>query len=113
VGCCWERRRRCEVHDDETAATAVAVLRRAVAWFAARGVRTERVLTDKRQPVPLARVAGRLRRAGHHAQANPPLPAQTNCKIERFHRALADGWAFARMFLSESARRKALPAWAA
>jgi hypothetical protein len=24
---------------------------------------------------------------------------------------MADGWAFARMFLSESARRKALPAW--
>lgn len=28
-----------EIHDDETAATAVAVLRRATAWFAARDVR--------------------------------------------------------------------------
>ena len=27
-----------EIHDDETAATATAVLRSAVAWFAARGV---------------------------------------------------------------------------
>ena len=35
-----------EIHDDETAATAVAVLRRAVAWFAARGVTIERVLSD-------------------------------------------------------------------
>lgn len=35
-----------EIHDDETAATAVAVLRRAVAWFAARGVPIERVLSD-------------------------------------------------------------------
>jgi len=34
-----------EIHDDETAITAIGVLRRAVAWFAARGVRTERVLT--------------------------------------------------------------------
>jgi hypothetical protein len=35
-----------EIHDDETAATAIAVLRRAVSWFAVRGVRVERVLSD-------------------------------------------------------------------
>ena len=35
-----------EIHDDETAATATGVLRRAVAWFAARGVIVERVLSD-------------------------------------------------------------------
>ena len=35
-----------EIHDDETAATAVAVLRNAVAWFAERGVSTQRVLSD-------------------------------------------------------------------
>jgi hypothetical protein len=31
---------------DETAATCAAFLRRATAWFAARGVTVERVLTD-------------------------------------------------------------------
>ena len=35
-----------EVHDDETAATATAVLARAVAWYAARGISVERVLSD-------------------------------------------------------------------
>ena len=40
-----------------------------------------------------------------------PYRPQTNGKIERFHRTLADGWAFQRMYSSESARRKALPAW--
>ena len=35
-----------EIHDDETAATATMVLRNAVAWFAARGVTVERVLSD-------------------------------------------------------------------
>ncbi|MGZ4591560.1 MAG: leucine zipper domain-containing protein, partial [Actinomycetes bacterium] len=35
-----------EIHDDETAATAIAVLRRAVAWFTARGVVVQRVLSD-------------------------------------------------------------------
>ncbi|GAB3402311.1 hypothetical protein GCM10027569_08270 [Flindersiella endophytica] len=34
-----------EIHDDETAATAIGVLRRAVAWFADRGVTVQRVLT--------------------------------------------------------------------
>jgi transposase InsO family protein len=36
---------------------------------------------------------------------------QTNGKIGRFHRTLADGRTFGRTFASESARRKALPAW--
>src|SRR3712207_5360157 len=35
-----------EIHDDETAATATAVLRRAVGWFAARDVTVRRVLSD-------------------------------------------------------------------
>lgn len=37
--------------------------------------------------------------------------AQTNGKIERFHRTLADGWAYSKHYNSESARRAALPAW--
>jgi transposase InsO family protein len=40
-----------------------------------------------------------------------PYRPQANGKIERFHRTLADGWAFRRMFLSELARRQALPGW--
>jgi len=100
-----------EVHDDETATTAVSVLRRAVAWFAARGVKTERVLSDngscyrshawRDACADLAIVHKRTR----------PYRPQTNGKIERFHRTLAAGWAFQRLYLSESARRKALPAW--
>ncbi len=35
-----------EIHDDETAATAVAVLRNAVTWFTDRGVTVTRVLSD-------------------------------------------------------------------
>jgi transposase-like protein len=35
-----------EIHDDETSQTATVVLRNAVAWFAARGVTTERVISD-------------------------------------------------------------------
>jgi transposase InsO family protein len=35
-----------EIHDDETARTAIGVLRRAVSWFRDRGVNVERVLSD-------------------------------------------------------------------
>jgi transposase InsO family protein len=35
-----------EIHDEEIAATAFGVLRRAVAWFATRGVSVSRVLSD-------------------------------------------------------------------
>ncbi|SNR91865.1 Integrase core domain-containing protein [Blastococcus mobilis] len=35
-----------EIRDEERGATATSVLRRAVAWFAARGVTARRVLTD-------------------------------------------------------------------
>jgi transposase InsO family protein len=100
-----------EIHDDETAATAIGVLRRAVAWFAARNITVERVLSDNGSPYRSRARRQACLELGIKAQRTRPYRPQTNGKIERFHRTLADGWAFARMFLSESARRKALPAW--
>ena len=46
-----------EIHDDEKAATATAVLRRAVAWFAARGVR-RRAGAVRQRHAPTARTCG-------------------------------------------------------
>ena len=40
-----------------------------------------------------------------------PYRPQTNGKIERFHRTLAEGWAFKKFYNTESARLAALPAW--
>ena len=98
-----------EVHDDETAATAIGVLRRAVAWFAARAVVVERVLSDNGS----AYRSHAWRHACAELATTPkrtrPYRPQTNGKIERFHRTLAAGWAFRRLYLSESQRRKALP----
>jgi transposase InsO family protein len=100
-----------EICSDEKAATAVAVLERAVAWFADQGVTVERVLSDN----------GACYRANAwrdacaalaitHKRTKPYRP-QTNGKIERFHRTLADGWAYARFYGSETERRAALPNW--
>jgi transposase InsO family protein len=100
-----------EIHDDETAATAIGVLRRAVAWFAARGVAVERVLSDNGSAYRSRAWRDACLELGVKPKRTRPYRPQTNGKVERFHRTLADGWAFRRMFLSESARRKALPGW--
>ena len=100
-----------EIHDDETAATAIGVLRRAVAWFTARGVTVQRVLSDNGSAYRSHAWRDACAELGIKPKRTRPYRPQTNGKIERFHRTLADGWAFARMFLNESARRKALPAW--
>ncbi|MBC6448508.1 IS481 family transposase [Actinokineospora xionganensis] len=100
-----------EIHTDEKAATAIGVLERAVAWFAQRGVTVERVLSDN----------GACYRSHAWTQAcatlaitpkrTRPYRPQTNGKVERFHRTLADGWAYARYYPSEQERRSALPGW--
>jgi transposase InsO family protein len=100
-----------EIHDDETAATAIGVLRRAVSWYAARGVRTERVLSDNGSAYKSHAWREACVELGVKHKRTRPYRPQTNGKIERFHRTLAAGWAFQRLYLSESARRKALPAW--
>jgi transposase InsO family protein len=84
-----------EVHDDELKETAIAVLRRAVFWFAARGGAWREACRDLDIK---------------HRRTRPYRP-QTDGKIERFHRTLANGWAYARHYGSESARRNALQGW--
>jgi transposase InsO family protein len=100
-----------EIHDDETADTATAVLRRAVAWFAARGVIVRRVLSDNGSPYRSRLWRQTCTQLGITPKRTRPYRPQTNGKIERFHRTLAAGWAFRRLYTSESQRRKALPSW--
>lgn len=101
-----------EVHDDETALTAVSVLRRAVAWYAERGVTVERVLSDNGSPYRSHLWRDVCRdELGIKPKKTRPYRPQTNGKIERFHKTLADGWGYARHYLSEAERRAALPAW--
>jgi len=100
-----------EIHNDETGATATAVLRRAAAWFADRGVIGRRVLTDNGGCYRSRDWATACAELGLTPKRTRPYRPQTNGKIERFHRTLADGWAFKKFYNSESARLAALPAW--
>jgi transposase InsO family protein len=100
-----------EIHDDEKATTAAGVLARAVTWFAARGVRAERVLSDNGACYRSDLWRATCTEFGITPKKTRPYRPQTNGKIERFHRTLAEGWAFNRLYASESARRRALPGW--
>lgn len=73
-----------EIHDDETAATAIAVLRRAIAWFAARGVTVKHVLSDNGscyRAHAWRDACAELHVTPKRTRAYRP---QTNGKIERF-----------------------------
>jgi transposase InsO family protein len=100
-----------EIHDDETALTATAVLTRAVAWFAERDITIERVLSDNGSCYRSFLWRETCTELGINHKRTRPYRPQTNGKIERFHRTMADGWAFKKLYSSESARRAALPAW--
>ena len=100
-----------EAHDDETKETATEVLRNAVAWFADRGVTVQRVLSDNGSCYKSNLWRETCADLGITPKKTRPYRPQTNGKIERFHRTLAEGWAFKKFYNSESARLAALPAW--
>jgi transposase InsO family protein len=100
-----------EICSDEKADTAIGVLRRAVAWFADHGVTVERVISDNGSAYRSYAWRDACQQLGITPKRTRPYRPQTNGKIERFHRTLADGWAYARFYVSESERRDALPRW--
>jgi transposase InsO family protein len=100
-----------EICADEKAETAVGVLRRAVTWFADRGVTVERVLSDNGSCYRSFAWRDSCAQLGIRHKRTRPYRPQTNGKIERFHRTLSDGWAYARLYQSEAERRAALPSW--
>lgn len=100
-----------EICTDEKAATAIEVLQRAVAWFADHGVTVERVLSDNGSAYRSHAWREACAALGITAKRTRPYRPQTNGKIERFHRTLADGWAYARLYKSTEERNAALPHW--
>jgi transposase InsO family protein len=101
-----------EVLPDEKDPTAAAFLRRAVAWFAERGVVVERVLTDNalvyRHGTEWTKACADLAISRRFIKPGCPW---TNGKAERFNRTLLAEFAYCRPWTSNRTRRAALPRW--
>jgi transposase InsO family protein len=97
-----------EVLNDLTAACAIAFLRRAVAWYAARGVTIRAVMTDNGSCYTAHAYRDALRRLGlKHLRIKPGRP-RTNGKAERLIQTLLNEWAYARIYGGSAERTAAL-----
>ncbi len=97
-----------EVLPDERAVTVTGFVERAVAWFAARGVTVERVMTDNGSGYISHRFARSLTRMEiRHIRTRPYRP-QTNGKAERFIQTAINEWAYRRPYRTSAHRTAAL-----
>jgi Integrase core domain len=97
---------------DELGSTAAGFWARAVKFFRLHGIRRiRRVLSDNGACYRSRAFALALRVSRSRHKRTRPYRPQTNGKIERFHRTLTDGWAYAKLYSSETQRRDALPGW--
>ena len=98
-----------EVLPTLTASCAVAFLRRAVDWFADRGVRVRAVMTDNGSAYVAHSHRQVLTELGlRHLRIKPYRP-RTNGKAERFIQTLLNEWAYERIYGSSTERAAALP----
>jgi transposase InsO family protein len=100
-----------EVLPDERGETAVAFLRRGIAWFKTLGVHVERVMTDNGSPyVSTAHALACRELELRHLRTRPYRP-RTNGKAERFIQTLQNEWAYGRIYGHSDERSAALPAF--
>ena len=100
-----------EVLPDERATSAIAFLRRAVAFYRRHGVTVERLLTDNGSAYRSSIHAIACRTLGiRHLRTRPRRP-QTNGKAERFIRTMLAGWAYGALYGTNRERTAALEGW--
>jgi transposase InsO family protein len=100
-----------EILGDERKDTAAGFLARAAAWYAAAGITIERVISDNGACYRSRDWAATCAALGITPKRTRPYRPQTNGKVERYHRTLADEWAYAQPYTSETQRRAALDPW--
>ena len=93
-----------EILDDEQAVTAAAFWNRAAAWFRARGVTCEAVLSDNGSCYRSGLWHRACAATGTKVRKTRPRRPQTNGKVERYHRILLEEWAYLRPWTSEQQR---------
>lgn len=100
-----------EVLDALSAQAAIGFLHRALAWFAERGVRVERVMTDNGSAYVSHAHRQALRELGIRHLTTRPYRPRTNGKAERFIQTLLNEWAYARVYGSSQERTDQLQPW--
>jgi transposase InsO family protein len=98
-----------ELLGDERKETAAAFWSRANAWFTECGITVRTVLTDNGSCYRSHDFRDALG-CIEHRRTRPYRP-QTNGKVERFHRTLADEWAYARLYRSDDERCQKYSTW--
>jgi len=98
-----------ELLTDERKETAAAFWTRANSWFTECGIQVRKVLTDNGSCYRSHTFADALGDIEH--RRTRPYRPQTNGKVERFHRTLADEWAYARLYRSDTERCEQFTSW--
>ena len=98
-----------EILGDERKETAAAFWVRANTFFATAGITVTAVMTDNGSCYRSGAFAAALGEI-KHVWTRPYRP-QTNGKVERFNRTLAEEWAYAATYQSDEARAAQYPAW--
>jgi transposase InsO family protein len=100
-----------EVLPDERSLTVVAFLRRAMTWFARRGVAVQRILTDNGNAYRSRLMAAVCRARDVAQRFTRPYTPRTNGKAERFIQTLLREWAYRVPYASSAQRTAALAHW--
>ncbi len=98
-----------ELLADERKETAAAFWVRANAWFNECGITVRKVLTDNGSCYRSHTFSDTLGDIEH--RRTRPYRPQTNGKVERFHRTLADEWAYAGLYRSDAERCDEFLTW--
>lgn len=97
-----------ELLPDEKKETAIAFLSRSMAFFAANGVRPQRIMTDNGSAYRSAAFRTALQGSGlRHIRTRPYTP-RTNGKAERFIQTSLREWAYAAPYETSRERAKAM-----
>jgi transposase InsO family protein len=101
-----------QVRPDELGTTTASFVLDAAAYFAERGVKIERVMTDRHLSYTSSRDFREAVEAigARHITTRKYRP-QTNGKAERFIQSMLREWAYRRLYTSNGARLRALPLW--
>ena len=100
-----------QIFPDEKAASAIAFLRAAVAYYKSLGVTVSRVMTDNGSCYKAFAFRDVCRQLGlKHIRTKPYTP-KTNGKAERFIQTALREWAYAQAYPTSDRRAEELPIW--